>query len=330
MKLSYEEIKSLTCGYVECEIVEKGINFYRMGKRQTELFGRADPNGKNSFIRKCMATAGIRFDFYTRSTEFSFSYTNASSASSRSWYYFDVFVNGKRKGTVGEEKPLNGGGRFFLKLDGRWNRITVFFPNLFRATIESVELSSEFLPFKPRGRLLVYGDSIAQGYDAKLSGESFANAYAYGTDSEIINLAIGGSTAYPAAIDSGIDYSADAVLVAYGTNDWKHKSKGAFCADFQEFFTRLSALYESKCIYAVLPVIRLDCNLVTEVGGFCSARQTIAEIAERFNNVTVIDSIEFLPMEEEMFSDGYLHPNEEGFRHYTQGLFHTIGNLWEK
>ena len=110
---------------------------------------------------KALSTAGIRFDFYTDSEFFAFSYDKATVASSRNWYYFSLFMDGKPFAEIGEEKAERFCGEYQTRLPKGNKRITLFFPNLFRARICGVELSdgARFERIAVKNRFVFYGES---------------------------------------------------------------------------------------------------------------------------------------------------------------------------
>lgn len=89
-------------------------------------------------------------------------------------------------------------------------------------------------PYRYKMKILSYGDSITQGYDALFPSYSYINRFSMYLDAFIYNKAIGGDIFRPALIERK-NFKPDIVTIAYGTNDWSKCTK----ADFMSFLTTL-------------------------------------------------------------------------------------------
>ena len=91
MKLDFEQIKAITTGAVRIQQEEDGIHFYRFTEEQQNLYAGVSAD----FLKKTHATSGVKFCFRTNSENFSIKWL-AINGSGRTFFQFDVFVNGKR------------------------------------------------------------------------------------------------------------------------------------------------------------------------------------------------------------------------------------------
>lgn len=322
MKLSFEEIQSIAFGVVESKIEKDGIEFYRLSAQLSTYLGSLKPD----YGVRADAQASIRLDFETDSEFFSFAYDNVQTTSSRQWYYFSLLVDGKQVALIGEENPTALCGKYETVLPKGKKRITLFFPNLFRARVQSIELSdgAYVKRVETKKRFVFYGDSITHGYDAKSAANSYVNRIAYAMDAEVFNLGIGGAVFHPRMIDEVGDYNADAVFVAYGTNDWAHRQNMEELVSYCEaFFNQLVAVFKGIPVYVILPIWRCNHQDVKQTGTFQEVKEKIAEIAKRYENTEVFDLFDDIPHELSMFSDG-LHPNDDGFAYYAQGILKKL------
>lgn len=48
--------------------------------------------------------------------------------------------------------------------------------------------------------------------------------------------------------------------------------------------------------------------------------EIIADVVKKYDNVTCISGRNFVPEDETLFSDLYLHPNDAGFRCYSESV----------
>ena len=320
MQLTSEQIHSLALGVADTLSDKDGIQLYRMKRAQAQRI--TDFNA--DFGKRAYGTAGIRLDFYTDSTFFAFSYDKAAEASSRKWYYFSLFINGKQAALIGEETATARAGAYRVELPDGKNRITLFLPNLFRARITGVELSdgASFERVTPKRRLVLHGDSITQGADSKSPALSYANRVAYALDAEIFDFAIGGAMFNMRMVDTSTDYNADAVIVAYGTNDWsKWKDAQTFSENCSKFFETLMPLHKNVPVFVILPIWRFDGDAQKPIGTLQDARAEIARIASGYENTQIIDIFDVVP--HELFTDG-LHPTDDGFAYYAENVLKQI------
>lgn len=318
MILTNEQIRSVALGAAESVCSPLGVSFYRFRIAHAE----AIDGFSSDFGMKAYATAGIRLDLYTDSEFFAFAYDDVKAASSRKWYYFTLLVNGEELARVGSELTTTTGELRVALPKGR-NRVTLFFPNLSRARIKTVELSdgAKFKPFKPERRFVFHGDSITHGYDARSAANSYTNRIATACNAEIFNFAIGAACFDPRMIDETSDYKADAVFVAYGTNDWAKKgSLAEFSNDCEAFFRKLNSVHKGAPLFVILPIWRYNYQDEKPVGDFHAARKEIARIAtSSYPNARIVDLWENIPKDLALFSDG-LHPNDDGFVYYANGV----------
>lgn len=204
--------------------------------------------------------------------------------------------------------------------------VKLYFPNLSEVVLHDLELenASYCEAMKNRHTLLVFGDSITQGYDAVHPGFSYTNILAGDLDLEVFNKAIGGDTFRPEVIDPEEKISPDAILVAYGTNDWSTMPHEHLKNTSEEFFRKLAGTYPAVPVYVILPIWRKDCDRITQAGTFPEARETIRLAASMDPAFTCIDGLELLPHVTSFYSDGYLHPNDHGFCCMAKKLLEKI------
>ena len=327
MKLTHEQIKSITLGAAYVELINDRTVFHRFTKEQEELYRTV----RDDFYNKAFSNSCIRLEFETDSASLLLK-SYMTKRSSRAYYSHDIFVDGALCGmlwgkfddTHDEVKNGTAAGRFKLGEAGKAKRVCIHLP--WSCSSDLIELSLDdgatLSPVKKAKKILFYGDSITQGYDAVRTSNSYAAKIAANLDAEVRNKGIGGEIfrSELAALKDE-DITPDMITVAYGTNDW---ASGVQKKEFEErsdkFFGALAKNYPDAKIFAIAPIWRADWQDIHSIGEFFSIREHFAKIAEKYPSVTLIDGFDFLPHDTELYSDKFLHPNDEGFAHYANNL----------
>ena len=326
MKLNLEQVKEIARGVAYVSESDGVFTLHRFTKAQEETYLKASPD---NFYKKAFATAGVRLAMKTSSTHVRFDF-RLTSASSRQYAYFDVYVNGALEKHFGAEGNSITSGSSDIALPEGEKTVEIFFPWSYGARISNIEIDdgASLEGLTRSKKMLAFGDSITHGYDAIYPSLSYASRLAFLLDAEQVNKGIGGEKFFPALLDEKDPFDPDYITVAYGTNDWNSKilTGEAFKENCREFYTRLSALYPNAKIFAIAPIWRLDGNRLNSSLGapVTEVYPMIAEICKDLPNVTVINAYNFVPHRKEFFADLRLHPNDFGFGLYADALYKEI------
>lgn len=335
MKLTNEQIKTILTGAVHTEVVDGALCPYRFSVEQMELYANHRPR----FGKRPVSTAGIRLFFKTDSENL-FLKMNFSTGASRRYYSVDVFVDGKLLDYMDnfsdQELPeLYTTGEFPLGIQSKsfslgsgTKTVMVYFP--WSCSTEILEMSLDdgafFEPVKRAKKLLAFGDSITQGYDALRPSNRYASKLADLLGAEEINKGIGGEIFVPELAELREDFEPDYITVAYGTNDWgKSAAPVDLPANCKNFYEMVSRLYPHAQIFAITPIWRGD-YATNEVpfGPFEKVAELIREVTASLPNVTVIDGFPLVPGDAKYYADRRIHPNDEGFDYYAKNLYGAI------
>ncbi|MBQ8356715.1 MAG: SGNH/GDSL hydrolase family protein [Clostridia bacterium] len=322
MKLTLEQIRTMTHGALAVVQDAQGkFEFRRFTDHQQSYYDEIKPD----FGNKAHATSGVRLEFVTDSTKFSFDY-HTRIASSRVFYYFDVYVDGVMVQHFGHDKIKEATSTVTVKLDGGKHKVAVYLPCLSCAKLYNVMLDDDavFEPVKKSRRLLCFGDSITQGYDAQYSSQTYANLIADKLDAEMINQGIGGEIFRPELIDPDMDFAPDIITVAYGTNDWSGQEHDSMVEKANGFYEKLRATYPGAKIFAITPIWRGDDDRITKVGTFAEGVRIVRDAAKAQEGIVIVDGARMIPHLREVCSDKHLHPNDYGFKFYANALFDAI------
>ena len=328
MKLTLEDVKKITAGALEITENDGTFTFCRFEKEAMDHYAGAS----TGFCLKSKASSSIRLDFITNSDKFDTDFS-VNYGSSRTYYYFDVCIDGIIRKHLGEEVAWIKKGHISLKVsdyvpqDGKEHRITLWLPNLAAAQLSNIEIDdgATLTPINYKMKLLCFGDSISQGYDAAFASKSYVNRITSHFDAYTVNQAIGGERFVPEILLENTKYKPDIVTVAYGTNDWSGTVKSYFHPRCEEFFAKASKIYPDALKFAILPLWRADARSGKQKyeGSLDEACEFIAETASKYG-FRIIDGRPFMPQSPEFFWDGRLHPNDLGFAEYASGVIAEI------
>ncbi|MBQ8849232.1 MAG: SGNH/GDSL hydrolase family protein [Clostridia bacterium] len=323
MKLTLQQICSAARGIVRAEEVDGKVCLYRFTKEQEELYKTYSAD----FYKKTFATAGVVLEFATDSKEL-YLEVDTWSGSSRKYFEHSVFVNGKKYASLdcrGENCGLFA-GKWTLP-DGE-KQIKIYFPWSAASRIVALCISdgASFTPIKSEKRMIMFGDSITHGYDAKHPENSYASRLTDALGVDAVNKGIGGEIFFPALAECRDGIEPEYITVAYGTNDWSKGNKESFETKCRDFYTALSKNYPNAKIFALTPIWRKACRdgAINDIGKVSAIGEYIESVAKHLPNVTVIDGSTLVPAEEKYFSPDILHPNDAGFEHYFKNLLSEI------
>ena len=319
MKLSFEQISSLTNGALRITEEADGIHFYRCTEKQTrEWFVFSDFLGNGS---RC--TAGVRLDFVTNSKNLTFSSPTGNK--------FEVWVDGLLRKQFLLDTCRKEGVRPTVALtDPLGNRkdevrVTLWLPSHSVGVLSEVELDdgATIRPYDGyKLRWLFIGDSITQGWNSTHDSQSYAHRVAAYYDASFGNQGIGGAVYHENCFDTTDGFAPDVITVAYGTNDF-----GRF-ATYEEFrgharahLTLIQNAYKDSRIFVLTPIYR-EHREGKKMGTFEGACAIVREEAERLG-LTVIDGLSLVPPLPYFFAD-HVHPNEQGFGAYAENLIREI------
>lgn len=327
MKLLFDQICTIAQGAVRITEENNAVRFFRFTEAEQQMYKK---RREESWLRS-FATAGIRLDFDTDSSSLSFE-AEIYPSTSRRFFAHSIFVNGNKIGEISgvlpddvQKMPVKG--QFDLG-SGR-KRISILLPWSVESRLVALELSAGawFAPAKKERKLLAYGDSITQGYDAEKPENAYIVQLAEWMGAELICKAIGGERFCPLLAQLCAVSDPDFITVAYGTNDWAISEKEEFLQDSAEFFRILGDKFPDVPILALAPIWRADMHRQTKVGDLEGVVSHYQSVAEHIDNMKVIDCMNFVPHDPACFQDLRLHPNDSGFSHYARGVIACLQDM---
>lgn len=319
-KLNFEQIKPLVHGAAEIEEKDGKIYLSRFTKEQQELYKTVS----SDFYIKSHSTAGISLEFDTDSENLSLSVL-VDKGSSRTFFTHSVFVNGKRmgklSGDIGDSENVPFEKTF--KLGVGMKRVGILFPWSVASHLIALQLddNAKIIPINKKYKVLIFGDSITQGYDAMIPENAYAIQLASRLGAEARNKGIAGERFFPSLASLKEDFEPEFITVAYGTNDWKYSTKEQFDNACREFFVNLRNAYPDVKIIAITPIWRADIGSQYASGVPLEyIAKYIKSVAKSIPDMKVIDGMDFVPHNEEYYQTDGVHPIDEGFEFYADNL----------
>ena len=172
---------------------EDGIQFHRFTEAQERVYDSSE------FHPKQYATAGVRLHFKTDSKTL-YMKVLTSMGSSRKFFVHDILVDGKYIGSLkNETEDIFGEFEETFELGEGTKDVCIHFPWSVCSILKELCLDNgSFVePVKKDKKVIIFGDSITQGYDAVNPINRYAANLADALGAEEINKAIGGEVFCP-------------------------------------------------------------------------------------------------------------------------------------
>ena len=329
MKLNFEQMTKITQGAVDIQEKDGVFNFFR--------FYEEEANATNTAIARC--TAGIELNFKTDATGLQLAVDISCVDTPRSYFAVDVFSDGELIGSIQnikDEDCINdypnkeyevGNYNGVFNFGNGDKNIRIALPHSAICKITDIELvdASYIEPIKKKKRIIAFGDSITQGYDALHPSKTYAMRLAESFDAELINKGIGGECFKREIAETARVIKTDYITVAYGINDFTVFTQEEFTENCKGFISVLAEKYKDTPIFVITPIWSTLRGVKYKFGEVSDVDRIISEVCVPFTNIKVIHGWDLVPHEEKYFGDLYLHPNDEGFKHYFKNLKKEIG-----
>ena len=334
MKLTAQQILSAAQGALRTWEEDGAIRISRFTEEENALY----PTG--FFAVKARASAGIQMEFDTDADSLRLA-VSVSQPGPRNFFAFEIYKDGKRIGLLrnfenGDEntdyisvKYPVGEFEGDYPLGSGMKRVRIVFPFTVCPHIREISLGNAavFTPVIREKKILMYGDSITQGYDAILPSQTYAMRLGELLGAQILNKGIGGERFNPALAECRNDFHPDFITSAYGTNDWSHAERDVLTKNCRDFYDTLAKQYPDTPIFVLAPIWRADWEAKRPFGTFAALADFIREVTEMHENLHYIPGWEFVPHAPDFFGDKRLHPTAEGFAHYAENLRRVLAEF---
>ena len=314
MRADFETVWAVTVGAVRIFEKEDGVHFSRFTEEEEAgWYSCSKVLGDRS-----RSLCGIRLDFTTDATEIAFLLSSGNKV--------DVWLNGVYNRTLYfTEIRESGATEVRIPLVDQLGapipetRVTLWLPCHGGGVLGFLDAAGAtyIRPVKYKHRVLFLGDSITQGWNSERESMSYASRVTRFYDADALNCSVGGGYFSTATLGKN-GYSPEAIIVAYGTNDFTHWGSPEELRDHcVAYLDKVKTLYPNVPVFVLTPIIRHD-NAAWKAGGFDWVRATIAAEAKA-RGMTVVDGFSLFPTDDYYFWDS-VHPNESGFAEYALAL----------
>jgi len=332
-----KKIKELSHGAVRTAEEQGKISFHRFTEEQQLLYKNA---GDEAIYLKTFTPAGVRLVFKTNSTSL-FLKVNVPFITTRSYFSVDVCLNGQMIGNINNYADMDVSADYTVgsypigDFEGRFDLgagekiVTIHLPWSVPLEIEELSIDDDSFvkAISVDKKMLIFGDSITQGYDALHPSKHYTVMLADYLMADGYNKAVGGEKFIPDLARTAEDFVPDYILVAYGTNDWFYGERESFRDNCRKFYETLSRKYPMAKIFALTPIWRTDYKDQHNCGNFSSVADFIEEVTAKLDNVYCLCGFDLVPHQENMYGDWGLHPNDDGFIQYANNLYNKISDI---
>ena len=323
MKLNLEQIREITRGVTRVEEIDGSFRFFRFTEAQAQFYLDA---GFTGFYDKTNGTAGVRWAFSTDATSISFDFA-LQVGSSRAFAWFDVYVDGAMIRHMGTDSSAMQGGSVSFALAKGEKQVEIYFPWSRTVGVRNVAFDdATFIkPILRKRKMIAFGDSITQGYDAIYPSLSYVTSLARLMDADVTNKGIGGDYFCPDMLKDADPETPDLITVAYGINDWCSLSPEVYRKSCPAFFRRLHELYPDTPVYAISPIWYGEPEKKTQFGiPAYRVHEWMEELCADIPKLHLIRGWDLVPHFSNFYSDFIVHPNDLGFGIYAQNLYRAI------
>ena len=306
MRLSLEQIKSITSG--ACRVFEQDglIHFRRFTEKQLEVWG------ENGFSKGITATTGIRLDFITNSANFTF-----KSAQYEIVGKYEVLVNDQPIYLNRHEADAPAQTFHLAECD---HRITLYLPSHSEGVLEYVEIDdgATLEPYKYAHKFMFWGDSLTQGWRSANDSLSYAYQVTRYFNAESVILGVGSARFIPELVDEGHPFKPELIFVAYGTNDWGKYTNEELKDRCKRFMDNINRVYPGIPVIGISPTWRKDLDKERLGGPLELLHSTLLDNYKAHGAIPVC-GLDLIPHDPRYLTDP-VHPNNEGFGYYARNL----------
>ena len=314
MVLTNEELKEIYFGAYEFGETKDGyLQAFQYSKKQIEYFEGAF----EMWYERCTASTAKTLEFTTSANKLSFDYKIIWKGSPDS---FEITVDGLVTG-IKYVKDIMDVGTIEWELPEGEKNVVIYLPADATALIKNFTIDDKVVPAVKGEKVLWLGDSITQGYGPLRSSNTYVSVANKILNYDILNQGIGGYVYDKKSLMKMEGYTPDKIIVALGTNQYGDGDMSVV----EEYYETLTGIYGKEIpILCITPLWRGDSvDGLPVLTDFC---EKVKKIAEKYENVKVVEGMKLVPHFSEYFLDN-LRPNCLGCEIYGRNLVDEIKRI---
>jgi len=324
MILSDKQFHAAVRGAVEIQEENGFYSLFRFTHEQREDQAKK----RQFFYDRTYASAGIRLHFVTNSRTLRFTYS-LSHLTTEATHAFDLYENGvlTQHAVLPADEDAHeiswtlGDGEKELILYLPWAVYT-------KISAPVLDDSASFSPVPCGKTVFLFGDSITQGFCAEYPSGTYAMRLSRALGVHLINKGIGSERFRPEVLGHKDIIRPDAIVIAYGTNDWNSCTYETVQHDAGAFFARLQEFYAGVPTVVITPISRMDSDTEKPYGRpFSAIHDDIAALCADNPDIRVLRGEPLMPRKASCFVADGIHPNDEGFARYAENLVPALKKL---
>ena len=306
MKLTNEQLKTIYHGVLWYQKTEDGyLQAFQYTKEQNEYFEKVS----DFWFERCTASTAKTLEFSTEATACSFEYKLIWTGSPDS---VELWIDNQAN-EIRYIKDMEKEGTLSFELPGGKKNVVVYLPADATMVIRNFEINGDYETVEKKMKVLWMGDSITQGFGPLRSAHTYVSVANRLLNYEVLNQGIGGYVYDKNVLMPMYDYKPDKIIISMGTNQFGTESMDGI----EEYYELLKEIYGETPVLCILPLWRDDVpNGLPTLIKFCN---NLKKIAEKYNNVIIVDGFKLVPHLPEYFLDK-LHPNCLGSEVYGRNL----------
>ena len=306
MKLTNEQLKTIYHGVLWYQKTEDGyLQAFQYTKEQNEYFEKVS----DFWFERCTASTAKTLEFSTEATACSFEYKLIWTGSPDS---VELWIDNQAN-EIRYIKDMEKEGTLSFELPEGKKNVVVYLPADATMVIRNFEINGDYETVEKKTKVLWMGDSITQGFGPLRSAHTYVSVANRLLNYEVLNQGIGGYVYDKNVLMPMYDYKPDKIIISMGTNQFGTESMDGI----EEYYELLKEIYGETPVLCILPLWRDDVpNGLPTLIKFCN---NLKKIAEKYNNVIIVDGFKLVPHLPEYFLDK-LHPNCLGSEVYGRNL----------
>jgi len=303
--LNVEESK---LGFLEKRFTERQIQYY-------------SPLNK-AVMDRILSTSGVCMSFITKSREISFDF--AVESFPRPFVCFDIWENDAYTLPARFDDYTRNGTVSYLRRRKEESKITVYLPCTCETYISDINIGAYKPAVKHEKKLLVIGDSIAQGMNGIYPSFNPMTVLANHFSNNLLNQSYGGGYFNADGFDEDLDYEPDLIVFALGTNDMDLFPAGQIYSNADLHIKKVRRRYPAAKTIIITPLWRYELDSDPSYFNIYKDAVSAIEKASLENGCITVYGSALIAHSETFFGPGDVHPNDLGFAQYALNLVKTL------